>query len=87
MWRRSGLGNCVGGPDDPAWTLGFMPNWNNLWGPSRLAFGHTGFGGSFGMADPEARLGIAYVMNRMSDDWSGDPRAEGIMRAVYQCVS
>ena len=34
-------------------------------GPSLKAFGHTGWGGAFAFADPDAGLGIAFVMNRM----------------------
>lgn len=34
-------------------------------GPSLRAFGHTGWGGAFAFADPDAGLGVAFVMNRM----------------------
>lgn len=34
-------------------------------GPSLKAFGHTGWGGAFAFADPDAGLGVAFVMNRM----------------------
>jgi CubicO group peptidase (beta-lactamase class C family) len=87
MWQRSGITDCRGGPHDAAWALGFMPNWSNMFGPNDAAFGHTGFGGSFGMADPEAGLAIGYVMNRMGTDWSGDIRAANLIRAVYDCAA
>ncbi len=49
---RYGAGYRLGGPGSPL-------------GPSRRAFGHNGWGGAFAFADPVARLGVAYVMNRM----------------------
>lgn len=33
--------------------------------PNRRAFGHTGAGGSLGMADPDARIGFGFTMNNM----------------------
>jgi CubicO group peptidase (beta-lactamase class C family) len=61
--------------------LGFMR-------PSRLSpllgprsFGHPGRGGSLGCADPEARIGFGYVMNRMSAD-PRDRRAADLLDAV-----
>jgi CubicO group peptidase (beta-lactamase class C family) len=49
------------------------------------SFGHGGAGGSFGLADPDAGIGFAYVMNRLSADVP-DPRADSLMVATAQCV-
>lgn len=46
---------------------------------SARAFGTPGVGGSFGFADPDVRLGYAYVMNKMCYYLNDDPR-EGATR-------
>jgi CubicO group peptidase (beta-lactamase class C family) len=52
-------------------------------GPNPKAFGHHGIGGSIGMADPEARLGISYSVNRMHARGDNGPRARRLIEAVY----
>jgi CubicO group peptidase (beta-lactamase class C family) len=47
------------------------------------ALGHPGAGGSLGFADPEAEIGFGYVMNQMQLGVTGDPRAMGLVEAVY----
>ena len=55
--------------------------------PNPRAFGHGGAGGSYGHADPEARLGFGYVMNRMHmGAWLVDPRAQRLLAAAYACL-
>ena len=50
------------------------------------SFGHGGAGGSYGFADPEHGLAVGYVMNKMSAGVLGDPRATGILGALYAAV-
>ena len=50
------------------------------------SFGHTGAGGSMGFTDPEHGIGFGYVMNRMMQSLTGDPRSAGLVRAVYDAV-
>ena len=38
------------------------------------SFGHTGAGGSVGFTDPANEIGFGYVMNRMMQGLTGDPR-------------
>ena len=42
-------------------------------GPNPNAFGHPGAGGSIAVADPDAAIGFAYVMNQMQAGLAGDP--------------
>jgi CubicO group peptidase (beta-lactamase class C family) len=52
------------------------------------AFGHPGLGGAIGVADPDKRMSMGYVMNKV---WGGargtDPRASSLADAVYECMS
>ena len=50
------------------------------------AFGHAGAGGSLGFADPETGIAFGYVMNRMQQNLSGDPRTLGLTDACYKAV-
>ncbi len=49
------------------------------------AFGHSGAGGSYGFADPDRRLAVGYVMNKMSLELV-DPRPHGIVSSIYQAI-
>jgi CubicO group peptidase (beta-lactamase class C family) len=50
------------------------------------AIGHGGAGGSLGFMDPEHGIGFGYVMNRMLQNLSGDPRTRELVAAVYAAV-
>jgi CubicO group peptidase (beta-lactamase class C family) len=66
-------------------SLGFMrpSRLQPLFGPR--SFGHSGAGGSLGIADPDMGIGFGYVMNRMASDMR-DPRAASLLDAVTDCV-
>jgi CubicO group peptidase (beta-lactamase class C family) len=72
----------------PSWmSLGFLRPGPQLdWGSSRRAFGTPGAGGSFGFADPDARLGFAYVMNNMEFHMFDDPREKALRDAVHRSI-
>jgi CubicO group peptidase (beta-lactamase class C family) len=56
-------------------------------GPNAGAFFHAGAGGSLGMADPEHRLSLGYVMNCMHMGlWITDPRPRRLLAAAYGCL-
>jgi len=68
-----------------AWGAGVLRNDPvMIYGPGAAAIGHSGWGGSCLMADPEARLSAAYVMNRQSAYLIGDPRSRRLIEALYQ---
>ena len=49
------------------------------------AFGAPGTGGSFGLADPHAKVGYAYVPNQMGGSLE-DPREVALRRAMYRSI-
>ena len=66
---------------------GFMLNEAEAFGlAGRL--GHSGLGGSCAFADPEAGIGVAYVMNRLLGfEEEPDPRRQRLFAALYGAVA
>ncbi|UUU19907.1 serine hydrolase domain-containing protein [Streptomyces sp. DSM 40750] len=56
------------------------------YGPNPRAFGHDGYGGSCGLADPEAGVSLGYVMNRMGPHIADDPRKMALVDALYSTL-
>lgn len=70
------------------YSLGFLrPGPQPVFGSSPRAFGTPGAGGSFGFADPDARLGYAYVMNKTGYHLFDDPREKALRDAVMCAVA
>jgi len=66
------------------WGAGFLRNEGlGIYGPGKNTVGHSGWGGSCILADPDRRLSCAYVMNRQSTALIGDPRARRLIEAAY----
>ncbi len=80
------------GPDlvlgqEADWACGFGRNHRGeVFGPNPRTFGHSGYGGSLGCADPDAGIGIGYAMNQMGPNLVGDPRPLRLIEAVYACL-
>jgi CubicO group peptidase (beta-lactamase class C family) len=56
------------------------------YGPNPHTFGHTGAGGSFGCADPDAKVGFAYTMNQMGSQVLLDSRVAALLDALYSSL-
>ncbi len=70
------------------YSLGFLrPGPDGSFGSSPRAFGTPGAGGSFGFADPDARLGYAYVMNKLDYYMFDDPREKALRDAVHRAIA
>ncbi|WP_308377959.1 serine hydrolase domain-containing protein [Streptomyces sp. ISL-98] len=90
---REGQGSCrdlvlgVGFGHDTELGLGlWLSGPNGSYGPNPRAFGHDGYGGSCGLADPEADISMGYVMNRMGPNIADDPRKMALVEAVYSAL-
>jgi CubicO group peptidase (beta-lactamase class C family) len=72
----------------PSWySLGYLKPGPDLgFGSSQGAFGTPGAGGSFAFADPDARLGYAYVMNKTDFYLFDDPREKSLRDAVHRAI-
>ena len=71
-----------------AYALGFSRPVPDFWfgSPGGRSFGTPGLGGSFGFADPDARVGYCYAPNRLGIRLSDDPRETSVRTAVYACL-
>ncbi len=84
---------AAGGTDEvlgvpSCFSLGFLrPGPDVSFGSSPRAFGAPGAGGSFAFADPDARIGYAYVMNKMDFHLSDDPREKALRDALYRATA
>ncbi|HHZ85519.1 MAG TPA: class A beta-lactamase-related serine hydrolase [Gammaproteobacteria bacterium] len=69
------------------WGVGFILNKHKvIYGPIEGAFGHSGYGGSCAFGDPENKIGVSYVMNRMLDNFNADGRSIELINATYECL-
>ncbi len=70
-----------------SWGAGLLRNKGiNIYGPNPNAVGHSGWGGSCAMADPDRWLSAGYVMNKQSAYLIGDPRPVKLIEALYRCL-
>jgi CubicO group peptidase (beta-lactamase class C family) len=95
-WHEALTRRVSDGPDlvlqqPTAFSAGFMMDpldqsgakFRSTLGISVTAFGHPGAGGSLAFADPENRIGFAYVMNRMENGVLRESRPARLVRALY----
>ena len=75
------------------WALGYVKSIDNRrFGPdnsvilSEEAFGHPGFGGSIGFADPRARMSFGYAMNKHGAGAGLNARGQSLIDAAYQSL-
>ena len=72
---------------DSRFSLGYCKPWDGFNFGSPSAFGTPGAGGSLGFADPERKLGFAYVMNSLDYYVFDEPREHALREAVLDACS
>lgn len=86
LTRRRTLGEDRVLPYAMEFAAGVMRNNNKIYGPNPNTLGHAGWGGSFGLGDPDRTLSAAYVMNKQSNQLQTDQRAQNLIAALYGCL-
>jgi CubicO group peptidase (beta-lactamase class C family) len=84
--------------EETSFSAGFMSNATGVYGPNPLshhghtpshhghtpcAFGHPGAGGSVGFADPENKIGFAFIPSAMHPGALPGRRTQKLIRALY----
>ena len=57
-----------------------------MFGKNKENFGHNGWGGSLGFADPINRMGIAYVTRKINSGMNADTRALKLIKKLYEFI-
>lgn len=68
------------------WSTGYaLSTAATPWLPPAM-FGYSGLGGSIGFADPATGLAFGYVLNRLGDGMTSDPRAQRLIAAAVDSI-
>lgn len=57
-----------------------------LFGKNKESFGHNGWGGSLGFADPILGIGIAYATNKINPTMTSDQRIINLLKKFYEII-
>jgi CubicO group peptidase (beta-lactamase class C family) len=69
------------------WTeVGLILRGGWLFGKNKDSFGHNGWGGSLGFADPELGIGISYTTNNINPTMSSDKRIVNLLKEFYKIL-
>jgi CubicO group peptidase (beta-lactamase class C family) len=81
--RSHGTPFFAGPPPYQAWGAGVMvpSDWERYLSPS--SFGHDGAGGQVAFADVDAKVGFAYLTNRIAPDWD---RGKSVIAALARAL-
>lgn len=55
-----------------------------LFGKNKESFGHNGWGGSLGFADPVLGIGVAYTTNKINPTMGSDQRITDLLKEFYK---
>jgi CubicO group peptidase (beta-lactamase class C family) len=57
-----------------------------LFGKNKESFGHNGWGGSLGFADPVLGIGVAYTTNKIYSSIHSDKRIINLLKKFYETI-
>ncbi len=57
-----------------------------LFGKNKESFGHNGWGGSIGFADPVLGIGVAYTTNKINPTMASDQRIISLLKKFYNII-
>jgi CubicO group peptidase (beta-lactamase class C family) len=67
------------------WTeIGLIRRGGWLFGKNKESFGHNGWGGSLGFADPVLGIGVAYTTNKINATMDSDQRIINLLKKFYE---
>ena len=66
--------------------LGFILRGGWMFGKYKESFGHNGWGGSLGFADPINGIGVAYVTKELNPTMGVDQRAVILIKKLYELL-
>jgi CubicO group peptidase (beta-lactamase class C family) len=67
------------------WTdVGLILRGGWLFGKNKQSFGHNGWGGSLGFADPLLGIGVAYTTNKINPTMASDQRIINLLKKFYE---
>ena len=55
-------------------------------GKNKESFGHNGWGGSLGFADPILGIGVAYTTNKINPTMASDQRIINLLKKFYEII-
>lgn len=69
------------------WTYsGYILRGGWMFGKNKESFGHNGWGGSLGFADPVEGLGVSYVTRKINSSMKVDHRALLLIKKIYKVL-
>jgi CubicO group peptidase (beta-lactamase class C family) len=88
-WEQQSVGRDLVLKRSTRFSHGFMlgqPGPLTSFGPGSRSFGHNGLGGTLTIADPDRKVGFAYVTNRLGNYVLVDPRPRQLLDRFYQAL-
>ncbi len=69
------------------WTYsGYILRGGWIFGKNKNSFGHNGWGGSLGFADPAEGMGISYITRKINSSMGADNRALQLIKKLYELI-